>query len=175
MQNFRPHLLIILLASLLLTAPESHAEKTLRGKLRTKTGLNTGQQQMKPQMDTIVVFDTIRPSSQSDIRLSGYDKPLNSRKESLFVDNRLPHEITALEIRLTYSDMTGRMLHETVREIRADIPAGTTRRIEFPSWDRQNSFYYHKGRKPRVDNVTPYKVSCTVISYITPSTDSKQK
>ena len=65
MQNFRPHLLIILLASLLLTAPESHAEKTLRGKLRTKTGLNTGQQQMKPQMDTIVVFDTIRPDRKS--------------------------------------------------------------------------------------------------------------
>lgn len=174
MQNFRPHFLIILLASLLLTATEIHAEKTLRGKLRTKTGLNNGQKQTA--MDTAAAaFDTIRPVPQSDICLSGYDKPLNSRKESLFVSNRLPHEITALEIRLTYSDMADRMLHETVREIRADIPGGTTRRIEFPSWDRQNSFYYHKGRKPRVDNVTPYKVSCTVISYVTPSNDSKQK
>lgn len=144
------------------TVMETHAQKTLRGRLRPKTVITSNENRKGEELR----FDTITVSSQTDIRLSGYDKPLNSRKESLFVSNKLPCEIVGLNIRLTYSDMSGRTLHETIREIRADIPSGTTRRIEFPSWDKQNSFYYYGGRQPRVANVTPYKVACNVISYI---------
>lgn len=172
MQNFRPHIIIIILAALSVSATSLHAEKTLRGKLRTKTSAGTG---VKPDTTLCTSFDTIRVMSQTDLRLSGYDKPLNSRKESLFVSNRLTTDITAIGLRLIYTDMAGRSLHEVTREIRAEIPAEATRRIEFPSWDRQNSFYYHKGRKPRVDNVSPYDVKCTVTYYVTQTHPAKQE
>ena len=63
--------------------------------------------------------------------------------------------------------MQGRTLHQAVRRVRADIPSGTTRRIQFPSWDTQNSFYYRYSRRPRTANVTPYDVSCKVNSCVT--------
>ena len=149
--------------ALLLTAPAVNGEKTLRKKLRPNPEMvrENGEKEM-----TQAVFDTVCVTSQADIRLSGYDKPLNSRKESLFVTNKLPRDITAVELRINYTDMSGRQLHEVTRTIRADIPAGTTRRIDFQSWDKQNSFYYHKSRQPRSANVTPFKVDCTVTAYV---------
>lgn len=159
---------LTLTASALLTAAmPAHADKTLRGRLKPNPEM-VGNSAAGDSC-CAAPFDTVRVVSQSDIRLSGYDKPLNSRKESLFVTNKTGRELTAVGIRLTYTDMSGRMLHEEVRFIRADIPAGDTRRVEFPSWDRQCSFYYHKGRQPRVANVTPYKVSCKVTGYVSPA------
>ena len=157
-------LLTVFLSILLAGAlTEANAEKTLRGRLRPKA-VGTTSVEKKVQK---IRFDTIAVTSQADIRLSGYDKPLNSRKESMFVSNKLPCRIVGLNIRLSYSDMSGHTLHEEVIDLHDDIPAGATRRVEFPSWDRQNSFYYYRGRQPRVANVTPYRVTCMVISYIT--------
>lgn len=139
------------------------ADKTLRGKLRP----DREALRFTTHTDTCTqLYDTIRPVSPEAVRLSGYDKPLASRTESLFVSNSLDREITEIELRLTYTDMRGRMLHEAVRTIRAIIPPGATRRVEFPSWDRQQSFYYHRGRKPRVADVTPYDLSCRVLSCV---------
>lgn len=139
------------------------ADKTSRGKLRVNSSMvdtNSAGSSLSAGFDTIVA------PAPGEIMLKGYDKPLNSRKESLFVSNSSCRDITALKIKLVYCDLSGRTLHETEREIRAEIPAGATRRVEFPSWDTQNSFYYHLGRRPRVDNVTPYAVTCTVVSYV---------
>lgn len=157
-------LMIFIVLSASVSGQKASAEKTLRGKLRVEKRQKEDARQLS--------FDTVMVVSQADVRLSGYDKPLNSRKESLFISNRTEREITAVEIRITYKDMQGRMLHEMKRLLCADIPSGATRRVEFPSWDRQNSFYYHKGRQPRVENVTPYSVDCTVIRYISPSLQS---
>ena len=169
--NTRRLNLALLTLAALLTAPNAAGEKTLRGKLRVNQEMVGGKSGEKTSQ---VVFDTVRVTSQADIRLSGYDKPLNSRTESLFVTNLLTRDITAIELRMKYSDMNGRQLHEMTRLIRADIPAGSTRRIDFRSWDRQNSFYYHRSRKPRSANVTPFKVGCTVTAYVSPAfpTDS---
>lgn len=158
--------ILIAIVALLMSTTVVHADKTLRGKLKVNPD-SVAEKVNKSAVKT-VVSDTIVPASQDEIHLSGYDKPLNSRKESLFVSNRLDRSITAVSINLIYKDMNGRTLHEVTREVRAEIPAAGTRRIEFSSWDKQNSFYYHKGRKPRVDNVTPYDVSCTVVYYVSP-------
>lgn len=165
------HIKLSLLTAIiiLLTAPAVNGEKTLRGKLRPNPEMVTNK---GGKVDRQAVFDTVRVTSQTDIRLSGYDKPLNSRKESLFVTNHLSRDITAIELRLNYTDMSDRQLHETTRIIRADIPAGATRRVDFQSWDKQNSFYYHRSRQPRSTNVTPFKVSCTVTAYVWMPTDS---
>lgn len=160
-----PTTLLLLLLSAALTA---RPDNTLRGKLKVDPRIATAT----PKTDTLATtlrFDTLAPIDRTDVRLSGYDKPLNSRKESLFVSNRLDRDITALKIRLVYKDTAGRTLHETEREIRADIPAGATRLVQFPSWDKQNSFFYVKGRRPRIANVTPFDVTCTVVHIVSPA------
>lgn len=166
MKGLRPIITAIALPAIALLLSQSlSADRTLRGKLRplpTATATDSTAQ-------NTALYDTVRTVNRADLRLSGYDKTLNSRMESLFVSNRLQRDITELELLITYSDMKGRMLHKAVRRIRAIVPAGETRRIEFSSWDKQNTFYYHKGRAPRTKNVTPYKVSCEVLSYIAPT------
>ena len=157
----------------LMTALPALADRTLRGKLRVSpAALHTATDSIRER--NTLSFDTVRSVPAGNIRLTGYDKPLTSRKESLFVTNNLSAEITGLEIRIVYTDMSGRMLHEAVRFIRSIIPAGETRRVEFPSWDRQLSFYYHRGRKPRTANVSPYDIRCEVLSYVTPREESAQ-
>lgn len=162
-----------ILVLLLLTALPLRADRTLRGKLRPVAGSTRGRTVEKPD-SAVAVFDTIASPSPEAVRLSGYDKPLGSRVESLFVSNRLDRDIIALEITLTYRDLQGRTLHETTRLVRADIPAAATRRIQFPSWDTQTSFYYRHSRRPRTANVTPYDVTCTVRSCVTPPLSHKQ-
>lgn len=157
--------IVTILVLLLLTALPLRADRTLRGKLRPVAGSTRGATVEKPD-SAAAVFDTIPSPAPETVRLSGYDKPLGSRVESLFVSNRLDRDIIALEITLTYRDLQGRTLHEATRRVRADIPAAATRRIQFPSWDTQNSFYYRHSRRPRTANVTPYDVTCTVRSCI---------
>ncbi len=168
--NRRHPLLTLATTTLLLlsAAHNAHADNTLRGKLKVDPRIAT----TAPKTDTIAPphrLDTITTVARTDVRLSGYDKPLNSRKETLIVSNRLNRDITALKIHLVYKDTAGRTLHETEREIRADIPAGATRLIQFPSWDKQNTFFYVKGRRPRVANVTPFDVTCTITHIVSPA------
>lgn len=158
--------ILAITALLLLTVLPLRADKTLRGKLRPVAGSLRATSAQTSDSATSP-FDTIAAPSPETVRLSGYDKPLGSRVESLFVSNRLDRDIIALEITLTYRDLQGRTLHETTRRVRADIPAAATRRIQFPSWDTQNSFYYRHSRRPRTANVTPYDVSCTVSRCVT--------
>lgn len=158
--------ILAITALLLLTVLPLRADKTLRGKLRPVAGSIHATSAQTSDSATSP-FDTIAAPSPETVRLSGYDKPLGSRVESLFVSNRLDRDIIALEITLTYRDLQGRTLHETTRRVRADIPAAATRRIQFPSWDTQNSFYYRHSRRPRTANVTPYDVSCTVSRCVT--------
>ncbi len=127
----------------------------------------TSTKHIRDSVTTRSIFDTIHAPAPSEVRLSGYDKPLRSRVESLFVTNNLDREIFEIEITLTYTDMQGRTLHETTRKIRADIPSATTRHLQFPSWDTQQSFYYRHSRPPRLANVTPYDVTCKVKYCIT--------
>lgn len=161
----KPLPIVTIIVLLLLTALPLRADKTLRGKLRSVAGSTRGATVEKPD-SAVAVFDTIASPSPEAVRLSGYDKPLGSRVESLFISNRLDRDIIALEITLTYRDLQGRTLHETTRLVRADIPAAATRRIQFPSWDTQNSFYYRHSRRPRTANVTPYDVTCAVRSCV---------
>ena len=119
--------IVTILALLLLTALPLRADRTLRGKLRPVAGSTRGATVEKPD-SAAAVFDTIPSPAPETVRLSGYDKPLGSRVESLFVSNRLDRDIIALEITLTYRDLQGRTLHEATRRMRADIPASSSRR-----------------------------------------------
>jgi hypothetical protein len=135
-------------------------DNTLRGKLKAAGA--------RVEHDTVAPapFDTIVAPGAEVVRLSGYDKPLRSSAETLFVSNGLEVAIEQLAVRIVYSDMSGRQLHERVVELRVHVPAGATRQVRFKSWDTQKSFYYHRGQRPRVDAVTPYSVNCMVNSCV---------
>lgn len=101
--------------------------------------------------------------ADSDVVLAGFDKPLSSMFETLFATNRLGSDISCIYLKLDYFDVSGRQLHSCSRRVNAVIPAGATRQLRFPSWDRQGSFYYHRSRKPRV-LAAPFSVVCKVDS-----------
>lgn len=98
--------------------------------------------------------------ADSTARFSGYEKALRASRETLFVTNRGHRPIQSLEFTVTYFDSAGRQLHRRVVRATAPIPPGETRRVDFPTWDTQRSFYSTTGRPPRVAAI-PYTVTVT--------------
>ena len=94
------------------------------------------------------------------VRFSGYEKTLRSTRETLFVSNLCESEIEGMVFTITYLDSSGRQLHEVRRVIHTSVPPGETRRIDFPSWDRQLTFYYSGSPRPRVPAI-PYDIKLT--------------
>lgn len=95
----------------------------------------------------IAPVDTLDASLLDSIALTGYDKPLRSRRESLFVTNATDVRITGLTLSIDYYDMKGAELHHREVVVPADIPPGATRQITFPSWDHQLTFVYYRSER----------------------------
>lgn len=99
---------------------------------------------------------------KDSIRFTGYDKPVNTSKETLHVVNNTGHDIRKVGIRVTYLDLNDRMLHSRDTESECNIPCGETRLISVVTWDRQYTFYYYLGPEPR-RVATPYKVEISLL------------
>jgi len=95
------------------------------------------------------------------LEVSGYDKPLRSRYETVFVKNCTDSTITSLRLHIRYTDMERNTIHEVVRRFECNIPMRSTRRITFSSWDKQQTLYYYRTDKPSRLKGTPYKVYLT--------------
>lgn len=109
--------------------------------------------------------DTIK-CDEGDIVLRGFHKPLRSRRESVFATNNTTSAAIGVILDITYTDVKGRILHHQRRTLVTDLPSGETRKLDFPSWDRQQVFYYtHSPEPPRADG-TPFDVRCFVDSMI---------
>lgn len=93
--------------------------------------------------------------------LSGYEKPLRSTRETIFVTNSSDTDASGIELEIVYFDIDGRELHRRVVALPADLPLGSTRRIDFSSWDRQQTFYFADGPRPR-RQAYPYTISARV-------------
>lgn len=148
-------LLLLLLAGLM-AAPSLHARKeVVRRKVNPAARVETA-----PTVTRLEDADSL-------ILLSGYDKPLRARREVLFVTSSLPDTIAGVEVELTYTDASGHRLHKRSVTLLSPIPPGETRRVDFPSWDTQCSFYYIEGRPPSRASGTPYRLRVTVTGIIT--------
>ncbi len=134
--------IIVAAAALFLTAVAAGASS----RKRSTTRKIVGREVPAAQPDSI-------PADSSAIRFSGYDKPLRATKETVFVTNNSPLTICALSFTSQYVDTSGRQLHLVRRKINVDIPPGETRRIDYRSWDVQNSFYYIGSRRPRTSAI----------------------
>lgn len=123
----------------------------------------------RPRLERLAVApDSLRAQVDSaamaaldSLRLSGYDKPLRSRSESLFVTNGASRRLTRLALTIAYYDMEGRELHKVEIEKGVDVPPGATRQVVFASWDKQLTFVYH--RSERSSRGVKYKVKAAVV------------
>ncbi len=103
----------------------------------------------------------------SAVRIAGYDKNRESTRESLFLSNTGTTAIRSITFVINYLDMEGRQLHKRRVTVPCLVPSGETRRLEFKSWDTQNSFYYHRSRVPKRTQATPYDVTIQPVLCIT--------
>lgn len=123
----------------------------------------------RPRLERIVsekvdTADTLAAVALDSIMLSGYDKPLRSRRESVFVTNNTSVRLTRLTLSIDYYDMEGRQLHHADVETGVDIPRGETRQVTFPSWDRQLTFVYHRSEKSRNARAVVYNIKASVVA-----------
>lgn len=114
--------------------------------------------------------DTVRDRHITDsVTVAGFDKPLRSVRESMFVTNRTPDSITGLGIEISYYDTQHRLLHRADHTVSCDIPAGETRRIEVRSFDRAGSFHYRLSPLPRGTRAaTPFDATVRVTYILLP-------
>ncbi len=124
-----------------------------------------------PAASGSIAFDTITPVNPGQINFSGYDKPLRSSRETFFATNATEAYIHTIIITTEYFDLAGRQLHKQSRRVAAQIPAGETRQLTMPSWDTQQSFYYHKSNPPRRANAYPYNIKITADTLFTTSSE----
>ena len=141
---------ILLIAATL----SASADRTTRKGLKAIT--------VKEQTVKTDSIDTFVPSPGM-IRLSGYDKPLRSYKESIYATNATRRVLSYINIEITYFDESGRQMHKRNVKLNVHIPEGETRQITFSSWDKQRNLYYIKSGKPRTSDGTPYSISAQVI------------
>lgn len=145
-------LLPLIVLIITLTAPAAMAQRTTR-------------RHLKPRITAVTPTDsttTIVPGA-GDFSINGFDKPMGSTKETFHFTNNLPSTITKVFLTITYLDTARRQLHKASRSFNASLPPGETTLVTLPSFDRQNSFYYHLSRKPRTQ-ATPFDVVITVDS-----------
>lgn len=153
--------ILVLLTILLLSSPCIEAQRkqsTTRRNLRV-------ERQLKPalQRDTTECVILTVADDDTTYRLSGFDKPLNSGYETMFLTNKSDNSLIGIFFTIEYLDRTGRQLNKVSKSIRTDIPAGETRQLRWNSWDRQQSFFYIGSRHPR-SRATGFDVKCRVDS-----------
>ena len=108
--------------------------------------------------------------SPSTIKFAGYEKEVNSGKETFLIINDSDVAITEIEVEIVYLDMKDRMLHSRTIALKCDVPSGETRKKDIASWDLQHTYYYYLGNEPK-KVATPYKVKFQPKSFIiAPST-----
>lgn len=145
--------LTALVILLFLSLHVANAQKTTRPRL---TLIPEQEENCHIKADTIGVVD-------GKITVSGYEKTLKSKYESLLITNSTETTIIELNLTINYLDSKGRQLHQRKIRIETEIPKGQTRMATFPSWDKQCSWYYELCPPARLsNNATPYKVKVTV-------------
>ena len=136
-------------AALLLMPLSMEARKQ---RLRLKATSEKSNEEKSIKDTNSLLMDSLANVYSDSIRFSGFDKIASSKKESVFVSNN-----SLLLLTISYHDLEGRQLHSQTVKINTDLPAGETRKIDFPSFDTQGAFYYYKSNAPR-RRATPFKV-----------------
>lgn len=125
-------------------------------------------------IEVTVLQDTVLAPPSDSIALAGFEKPLRSVRESLFVTNRTSRPLVGVTLEVSYYDLHGNLMHRAERYVAVTLPAGETRRVGFPSFDRQQLFYYHLSPLPRgAVQATPFDVKVRVVHSVHPHLPEK--
>lgn len=146
---------LFVILTFLMLAFNCDAQRTTRSRLTVK----------KEYIST-TLGDTIKNPTADIIKISGYDKPLNSTKETFFTTNNGERTIVGINITFNYFDNQNRQLHQVTKTINCSIPPGETRQLSISSWDKQKAFYYYRSPQPR-RQATPYSVTYNINYIIT--------
>lgn len=134
-------------------------------KISTKrTGLHVDRSRYSAPVAPEMKPDTVL-LPEGSVKFYGYEKQLRSSKETIFIENLTDSVLTNIRITIKYLDTSSRQIHRRSLWQNAEVRPREVRRIDIPSWDRQNSYYYLKGRQPRT-SATPYDVVITADSVI---------
>ncbi len=136
-------------------------QRTTRSKLKIHATVTEGDTAPTAGNDTIWCG-----KSAPGIVIAGYDKPLRSTNESLFVTNNTADTIKGLGLQLNYYDGKQRQLHSREVKVTCVVPPNETRNTYFRSWDKQHSFYYHRSARPQKAVGEPYNVKYRVLFYV---------
>ena len=97
------------------------------GQRTTRRGLGSAKGISQP-----IAADTISLDADSSLlTVAGFDKPLRSRVETMFVTNHTGRQIDGVTFTIDYFDLSGRKLHSRTLTVRTTIPAGETRQVSF--------------------------------------------
>lgn len=107
--------------------------------------------------------DTLARFSRRNILFSGYEKKLQSTRESFFITNRTDHVILSVELSIEYLTPDGRQLNRRFHRVACNIPPGETRAVDVKSWDTQHAFYYAPSPPARAAG-SPFIVKFTPIA-----------
>lgn len=99
------------------------------------------------------------------LTFTGYDKKANATTETFFIHNNSDQTLTSLELEISYLSESGNLLHKRIVEIDETIPAGESRKIDIPSWDKQKNFHYVKSDAGKKGSA-PFTVRFKVISFV---------
>ena len=157
-------LYLVVVVAIMMGAVEIAGQNTRR------RGLKVKKEYVAKERAGTTVADTIEPT-EKDVTLSGYDKPLKSGYETVFVTNHLERSLQSVKLNIQYRDQKGRQLHQVERWISCSIPPGETRMVTFSSWDRQQSFYYKHSRIPLRATGTAYDVFVTIPAVVIRAVD----
>lgn len=97
-------------------------------------------------------------SAGAQISFCGYEKKAGAKKETLFLENLTDSAFSLIHFTINYFDTSNRQIHSRQVQQTIDLPRRSTRRIDFRSWDTQNTYYYLHGPAPRA-SATPYTVT----------------
>jgi hypothetical protein len=150
----------------LLIATLALAALTLASMPRKQRTASSARLRVIPTATTPLPSDAVVPDSGA-VRLSGYDKTNAATCESFFVTNA-DSSLTLIKLYVTldYTDLSGRALHSRNEAVACDVPAGQTRQLTIPAWDRQHSFHYYRSTAPKRKASEPFRVTSRVDSVI---------
>ena len=151
-------IIIFILLMLAMPSVAQRRQSTTRHNLRTDKSLVVNDT-IKVEPKNIITIE----ADDTTYRLSGFDKPLNSLYETMFLTNNSSNDLVGIYFTIEYIARAGRHLNKSKRSLHVDIPAGETRQVRWSSWDRQQSFFYVGSRKPRI-RATGFDIKCRVDS-----------
>ncbi len=157
----RPVILFLLGLVIILYATNAHGKKI---KLHLKSHPQTSTAVAHSMIEVTADSLASAPYSLNMVSFSGYDKEAQSNVESFFVTNNTDRILKELTLTIYYRTLDKRLLHSRNVTIELNAKPGATVKADIKSWDRQHTFYYHRGNRPR-KKATPYEVTFHVEAF----------